>query len=89
MNIGLPFRLCIYFACAPDEELTSKEVAEKFGTVVDGLNIRLREAVAAGYLRCQRGGGRAPDGRGQPSIYSAGPLLLRMLGREDWREAAK
>ena len=77
MNLGsLPFRLCVYFATAPDEELSSADIALKFSDDIESMNQRLKPAVDAGYLS-SKPGGKANS----PRIYSAGPLLLRMLGR--------
>ena len=70
---SIPFRVCLYFACAPDEELTQSDLAIKFA---DGHfhPHQLKDAVDDGLLeRAKRGP--------KDYVYTAGPLLLRMLGR--------
>lgn len=74
---GLPFRVCVYFATAPDEKLSSSDIAKKFEARGRTVSFQLRGAVALGYLSATE----PVKGGTPPRIYSAGPLLLRMLGR--------
>lgn len=75
---SLPFRVCVYFACAPDEELTSADIMQKFDMLeLRHVNQQLRAVSDAGYLARKQ----VEKGPGSYIIYSAGPLLLRMLGR--------
>lgn len=82
MNVGsMPFRLCLFFVCQPDEELTTNDIAAKFGTSPKSIPRYLRPLVADGHLRTRRGRREGKVGQ-PPRIYSAGPELLRMMGRE-------
>lgn len=75
---SVPFRTCVYLACAPDEVLTTADVAIKFNCNIDNVSMMLRTAVKLGYLASSR----PYSGRGGGmNEYRAGPLLLRMLGR--------
>lgn len=73
-NDGKPtcgVRILLFFALAPDEELTYSDVAEKFG--VDRKNIKstIASSVEAGLL--------AKRNDGRRSVISAGPELLQMV----------
>jgi hypothetical protein len=75
---GLPFRVCVYFAAAPESELTTNDVKSKFNpSLKRGLRWQLRHIEELGYIEVV--GGQSGGSREQ-SIYRAGPTLLRMLG---------
>ncbi len=73
---SLALRVLIYFARNPDEELTSVDVAEKFGVDQREVHGRLSRAVRDGVFdrTC------SSVGRGNACIYAAGDALLRMIG---------
>jgi hypothetical protein len=69
-------RVLIYFGRNPDEELTSRDIAEKFNARdVREAGRALRYAVEQGLL-CREWQTR------QLAVYSAGPVLLREVGAE-------
>ena len=70
-------RVVLFFARNPEEELTTTDIALKFA--IPPLNVRstLAIAVANGMLR--RSGGYN-GGRGKLLIYSAGDMLLSLIG---------
>lgn len=68
-------RVLAFFRANPDEELSSPDIAAKFGVNQDGVRVLLRSAIAAEYLAVRQ----APNsiGRGTPMlVYSAGPRLI-------------
>jgi hypothetical protein len=74
--LGLSFRVVLFFGRNPEEELTTLDIAEKFDTPVRTVEGCLHRAVRDDLLaKASRGGGR-----GNPSVYCAGPVLLSMVG---------
>jgi hypothetical protein len=73
---GLAFRMCLYFAHNPDEELYTNDVAAKFREVPRNLTTSLRHAVRGGWLTKESRG----PGRGNQIKYTAGPRLLTLIG---------
>ncbi len=82
---GLPFDLALFFAVNPDESLTIDDIAVKFGVRSDAIPRRLSKAVMRGYFTLSD---RARPGQPSPyeyperppATYSAGPLLVEMVG---------
>jgi hypothetical protein len=72
----LPQLVILFFARHPEEELTAGDISEKFDVPTRRVNKRLKAAVRDGMLVCDEG---AP-GRGNNSVYSAGPMLLKLIG---------
>ena len=79
---SLPFRLALFYAVNPDEELSSGDVALKFGVPPRDVQKRLKNAVDQGIFACTAAG----PGRGKQSVYTAGPVLLHMVGGKLQRE---
>ena len=76
-RITLAERLVIFFARNPDEELTTKDVVEKFDVQVPrDINSRLRDSIASGRLAVKLAG----PGNGRSRVYSAGETLLYEIG---------
>ena len=73
---SIAFQVVIFFARHPDEELTSLDVAEKFGASVEAVGTMLRYHVASEML----GLTRTLGGRGKAGTYRAGQRLLEMIG---------
>lgn len=73
---SMSFRLCVYFARNPDEELSTQDIRAKFG--IRGLRIceQLRKAVANRLLEL------AEERAGKAYVYRAGPALLEMIGEK-------
>lgn len=71
----ITLRVVLYFAFAPEEELTSKDMRAKFGDHVPtkrSFGTYLRTALQRGLLRKWR----AP---GMGLVFGAGPVLLEMV----------
>ena len=75
-NGSVVLRVVLFFARHPEEDLTTNDVAVKFEVRQEDVNKRLRGAVRDGLLAYKSDG----PGRGKLSTYSAGPLLLSMVG---------
>ena len=75
---GVPFRVCLFFAMNPDEELLSRDIAEKFQADQDNLHSTLRPACVIGWLTRSK---ERPEHHSCPWTYRAGPRLLREIGR--------
>lgn len=77
---GLAFRVLLWFARNPDEELTTTDILERWdlppGTP---LPKSLRNYREARLVNCAEAPSRLPSG-GKALTWSAGPLLLEMLG---------
>jgi hypothetical protein len=73
---SLAFRVILYFAVNPDEELLVTDIGKKYDEDPRQVRWKLRNAVAAQVLVRESVG----PGRGKSSTYRAGPLLLRTLG---------
>lgn len=73
---GVPFRMCLLFAFAPDESLTSTDVATKYDMLIGNVPSTLSTAVRSGWLAKKK----VIHRHGWESIYSAGPNLLEALG---------
>jgi hypothetical protein len=73
---GLAFRMCLYFARNPDEELRTNDIATKFREAPRNLCTSLRHAVNGGWIDKNSGG----VGRGNENTYKAGPRLLTLIG---------
>ena len=74
--LGLSFRVLLYFARNPDEELTAHDVSVKFSVDVEDVRPMLRRALESNWIAQSATGG----GRGISSIYCSGPALLEMIG---------
>ena len=78
---SISFRLCVYFAANPEEELTSADIVTKFGmaTKTKEISNRLRKALDAEWLRIVRRESCPGFGR-QRMVFGAGPELLKVIG---------
>ena len=70
------WKLCCFFACRPDEELTSADAAIKCGMEGRQINSSLLPALAAGYLAAEVR--KRPQGN-PITFYTAGPTLAQAL----------
>ena len=70
-------RVMLFFARNPDEELTTADIALKFAIRSEDVRNILARAVSNRLLR--RDGGNS-GGRGKVLVYSAGDLLLSLIG---------
>ena len=70
-------RVMLFFARNPDEELTTADIALKFAIRSEDVRNILARAVSNRLLR--RDGGNS-GGRGRVLVYSAGDLLLSLIG---------
>jgi hypothetical protein len=80
---SLPFRMALFFAVNPDEELSTADIALKFDADVRDVQKRLKNAVTHGIFSFKVAG---PGGRGRMAVYTAGPVLLHMVGGKLQRE---
>jgi hypothetical protein len=80
---SLVFRLALFFAANPTEELTSEDVSVKFDVAMNGLHSRLSNAVRLGIFRRESSG----PGRTRLSVYKPGDALLLMIGGQLQRAA--
>jgi len=67
---SLPAQVVNFFMAAPDEQLTTPDIAAKFDADKASVANQLRSAVQTGLLAQQPGMG------GSPSTFRAGPRLL-------------
>lgn len=74
--LGLSFRVLLYFARNPEEELTAHDVSVKFEVDVVDVRPMLRRALENEWIAQPVTGG----GRGNSSVYCPGPALLQMIG---------
>jgi hypothetical protein len=82
MNIG--FRLCLYFAANPDEVLSTKEIAERFGFEFSRIASNLAAATRAGYIvRVSRGNGKTH------TVFGPGPKLTELWGESSEDEPVR
>lgn len=70
---SLGFRLCVFFAANPDEELLSEDLRIKFDAPKLAYR-NIRASVKSGLIKC--------EGRGVNSKYTAGPALLQLIGEK-------
>lgn len=71
-STSLAFRVVLYFARNPEEELTSSDIALKWcEREVKDISGRLRKYRAGGVLNC--------DTKNKELIWSAGPELLKLI----------
>mgnify|MGYP003508504269 CR=1 FL=1 len=76
---SLAFKVVLYFARNPDEELTSADIAAKFtDNSVKDVSGRLRKYRAGGILNCVESDQRTRTGA-RALTWSAGPELLDMI----------
>ena len=76
---GFAFRVIIFFARNPHEELTSEDMAAKWPQLKQGgVAWRLRFYRKAGILNCVQSPKRLRSG-GAELTWSAGPRLLEMI----------
>jgi hypothetical protein len=71
---ALAFRVALYFGRNPDEQLSTADIAVKFGVDADNVRSQLRRAVECEVIA------KRSVGPGHPAEYSAGPKLLTMIG---------
>jgi len=74
------FAVCLFLAANPEESLWTTDIVAKFGGNPKHVGERLRYAIKQGYIaKRQDDEGYLP---GRPRcVYSAGPELLRAIGR--------
>ena len=77
MSVGGALRVVLFFARNPEEDLTTADVTLKFAIPAEHVRNALARAVANGLLR--RNGG-STGGRGKMLVYSAGDMLLSLIG---------
>lgn len=73
---GIAFRLAIFLARNPDEELLTEDLILKFD-VQRTDNLRSLDAAVRSGLITREAGQR---GRGHQHVYRAGPALLALIG---------
>ena len=75
---SLSFRVCLFFAVNPDEELYSSDISAKFGGPTTDVCKRLQAAVDDGFLKRV-----AMRVEGEPTrmAFTAGPALMAATGR--------
>jgi hypothetical protein len=73
---SLAWRVTMFFARNPEEELTSTDIVEKFGVPLAEVHGRLNRAVSDEMLSRTSSG----PGRGRKTTYSAGRALLESIG---------
>lgn len=71
---SLAFKLCVYFARNPDEELECGDIRTKYG-----VDYRFRRLLKAAL---QNGLIAREDLGGQRSMYRPGPALLEIIGEK-------
>lgn len=70
----------VFFAANPEEELTTQDISIKWRTTTDKARISLYAAEKAGWIQRKRK--KDPSSAcGARNIYSAGPRLLREIGK--------
>lgn len=74
--LSLAFRVSVFFARNPDEELTSSDVVLKFGVEGTSVHRCLSSPVRLGLIERASAG----PGRGKLVTYRAGERLLQMVG---------
>ena len=74
--LSLAFRVAVFFARNPEEELTSSDVVQKFGVESTSVHRCLSSPVRLGLIERSSEG----PGRTKLSVYRAGPKLLHMVG---------
>jgi hypothetical protein len=74
---SITFRICIFFALNPDEELTTSDISEKTGGTTDAVTRAMRQARDNGMVSV---GTEMLEGS-RMNLYRAGPTLLAMIGR--------
>jgi predicted transcriptional regulator len=79
IKISLARRVEVFFTRHPEEELTGRDIAEKFGTEAHHVHWSLTQGVRNGMLARRSETRREEPGRPQ-AVYSAGPVLLEMIG---------
>lgn len=81
---GLSFRVCVYFARNPDEELTTTDIEHKFGAARKySTNGHLHSAVTNRLLAVRKVLGLKGS---KVNCYSAGPALLELIGERRAQE---
>lgn len=78
IRLSLAYRMTVFFARNPDEELTSADVVTKFGVESTSIHRSLSASVETGLLERVSSGA----GRGRLAIYSAGDELLKEIGEK-------
>lgn len=76
MQASLQDRVLIYFGRHPEEELTTADVATKFGVRFDSVNFRLSRLVRDELL-CK---GTWRPKQSKLMVYRPGPELLKLVG---------
>ena len=78
---SIAFKVCMYFAANPDEELTSADIVEKFSmaTGTKEISSRLNQALAAQWLAVVRHETCGEFGR-RRMVFGAGPVLKKLIG---------
>jgi hypothetical protein len=76
---GLAFRVALWFARNPDEELTSADISTKWQDLkVRDVSSRLRKYRSDGILDCRENPTRCRSGA-KELTWSAGPELLELI----------
>lgn len=76
---GLAFRVVLWFARNPDEELTSADISTKWQDLeVRNVSSRLRKYRSDGILNCSASPERCKSGA-KELTWSAGPALLELI----------
>lgn len=73
--------ICVFFAAAPDEEMTIDQMLVKFGfsSINDAYQLT-RRLVQRGLLAVRLETESSSSGA-RKRIFSAGPVLLKLIGR--------
>jgi len=81
---SLAFRVSLFFAANPDEELNTDDVVVKFGVQIGSVYSSLSPYVHSGVLERTLNG----PGRGKMAVYRAGMELLQAVGATSLRPVA-
>lgn len=73
-NRGVSFRVKLFFAFHPEELLTPRDIASKYGGHANSVRQALSSSVRRGFLDLVR-----YDGDGSRVAYRAGPKLIEAI----------
>lgn len=72
--------VAVYFALHPDAELTTADIADRWGAVPNNIGKTLEYAASKGWVESKLKTNPI-DGRRAIRVYSVGPRLLKEIAR--------
>ena len=78
-DVPYPIRMIIFFASNPEVELSSREIAHKWGMARSDARRCTRKLAAQGFLMQSLRAGPAPQ---KSAFYRAGTIIKQELGYE-------